>query len=145
MQLTFCNRIGRHGAMSDLSPLCAPNRTSISRDHTACCKNDYGTDNSNGEMVRGQIGKQDRLCQHRLLSSRPPTPIAPSRPRVRDMAVKPRTFRPGQWAELIGLKYKLVSFWNSGEYRGCAILGAGLYPVALAISFLGLARPSQHC
>jgi hypothetical protein len=37
--------------MSDLSPLCAPNRTSISRDHTACCKNDYGTRNSNGEMA----------------------------------------------------------------------------------------------
>jgi hypothetical protein len=41
----------RHGTMSDLSPLCAPNRTSISRDHTACCKNDYGTRNSNGEMA----------------------------------------------------------------------------------------------
>jgi hypothetical protein len=41
----------RHGTTSDSSPLCAPNRTSISRDYTACCKNDYGTDNSNGEMM----------------------------------------------------------------------------------------------
>jgi len=41
----------RHGTMSDLSPLCAPNRTSISRGHTAVLQERPSTDTSNGEMT----------------------------------------------------------------------------------------------